>query len=339
MSVTLTALLSVSGCTTPVDLEPLAVSGTIRSTSLGRVDLGGRSPRCLGFQGSLLIVGCGPQGIAIVDASRSDAPVLVSTLDGVDAESLAVGPDYVLVAGRGALLSDAEVTRVDLLDPREPMVIDDTPVSARRPRLTAEGTSAAIAADALHFDGGRGRFEPIDVGLDGAAPLGCLLRRGVLFVIGAVDGSSTPAALRLITIDADDRSVLADNELRIPTGASISDLCLALGRDSLLIGVGDGLIAVDVTDPRLPAMVEFTPITGVTSIAAGGDVGALLRDDAIYLLDLAELRPTVAGRIPLASPGRAIAFGEDVLAVADASGVSLYSPRRPDAEPDDTPAE
>ncbi len=216
--------------------------------------------------GTTAYVAAGSQGLLIVNIADPTHPVVLAQLSspGSVFGVQVIGQTAYVAAGLGGLQI------VDVTNPAAPTqvgVVKFTTPSALAYDVTVVGGVAYVAA-------GLGGLEVVDVThpssptvlsvMSSIAPRRLVVQNNVLYVVGGWGG--------LALLDITQPGVLA-LRARIATNSGSGDATdLAVGGDTAYVAYGsDGLVLMDSTVSRDPAVVATLPMDGATLLAGGGD--------------------------------------------------------------------
>lgn len=268
---------AIVGCSSPGASLP-ATSGAAALRVASTLALGGASARSVDVRDSVAAVGCGSDGLFLVDVSRPDAPVVLSHLRDIDASAVAFGTDGLVVASAAPAFGGSTSLRVvDVLDPREPVV--GAPFSVTFDEgadLSTEGGSVAaprrrngpLVTDEHRLELAQSRAVVGD-GIDDAV----LLRRGLLFV-HATTSRWNGADGHHVVIAPADRGEARDTIPLVASPPSVGALAL-LGDDLLCASADRVEVVTSVTTPAR-RLVASLPIEDVRRMAVDGTSALLL---------------------------------------------------------------
>lgn len=357
----LTAITVGCGKTALVPPEP---DGTLTVQTLGRLDVAPRIAQSVALSGPLALVGCGDDGVVIVDVSRPDAPIELATIDDVFADTVAAEAERVFVMTRSRLTRGAERAELDLLDPRTPLVLSrDELEDGGAVGIAVEGPNLAFVTGA----GGAervGRLGATTLDLNGEHGLACAIRRGQLYIVSAPEtwGGFGPATLR--RYDADSATPNGSLPLVEPIAdakdaARGTRAAVVVAGNSLLINTGDRVLQVDTgpdpdggRGPTGPPVgpsglgtaglgpIRATLPISCSALAADLDVAATAGDD-VLVIDLSGPAASVAARVKTPGSVTGVALKDGILAISDdVGGLRLFRVSRPEsAQPESQPRE
>lgn len=323
---------SLAGCATPSSDIP-DPSGARRLVRVAELALGAPAVAVV-VTGNLAYVGCGDQGIVVVDVSEPRAPEVIGRLEAPRADAIAYSEDRLFALARADGFSVAEelvLTPIDVVDPRAPLALETRPIDG----------ACCIAAAAARAVVGAGKS--LLIGAEAKRPLA----RGVaaedeLLIAVAWRGE------RIAVVTAKQAGWLGRGrrhamlELLDPKGASRGEVALgevnpiqsgqgdlALTADAAYVVVGGRFRQVALPAEGAPIATTDLAIPGARSIALGSDFAAI-GGDGLWIVTLGET-PELADRITLENAPRDVAVRDDfVIAAVGELGLRVYQVERPE---------
>lgn len=335
-------------CAAPEDdVEPLP--GAWPARLIGSSTLDGASASSIVLRGPLAFVGCGEDGVKIVDVSKPEAPDVVGTV-AATADAVAVSGDSLFVldlpSGMG---SEATLAVFDVLDPRaaEP-VKSVTFDSAANGDLAVDGRYVAVAAGARGLRVADSRqllftSRPVPQGAERADSV--LVKKGVMFALGGPDRSwfsddSGKGVLETASLDRNAPlgkfavGALAARPHALDGVAGPTGRQLFCDGDRLFVATAGGLELFDASDPRQLKPLGRTEIEDAFRVSADGDLAACACGD-LALVDVKDpANPRVIATVP--TPGIVLDVavrGDLVFVAAGSGGLRVYQVTNRDGAP------
>lgn len=311
---------SVLGCASPSsDLPETTGAAELRVRST--LTLGDARARSVDVRDSVAAIGCGADGLFLVDVSKPSEPTILAHVEDLDASAVAFGTDGLVVASAApAFGGSTRLQVVDVLDPRAPVVGAAFAVNFDvGAKLSTEGGAVAatrrrdgpLVTDEHRLELAQLRAIVAD-GVDDAV----LLRRGLLFVHATTTRWNGEGSHRIVIAGAD-RGEARDT---IPLSTSPPDTAaLALVGDDLLCASADRVEVVTSITTAARRLGAPLPVARVRAIAVDRNSALLLADDGHHLVWVAP-RPlgdwTAMAAIALDEPARDVALQGDIAFVA-----------------------
>lgn len=320
------ALGSILGCaSTRAELPSASGLATLRQGAALALD--GAMARSIDVRDSIAAVGCGDDGLFLVDVSDPDTPTLLAHVPGLDASAVAFGTDGLVVASAApAFGGSTRLQIVDVLDPRQPIV--GAPFAATFDAASPIGTESGSIAVVRRRDGplvtDEHRLELASVravvqdGIDDAV----LLRRGWLFVHATTARWRGDDSHRIVIADVD-RGEPRDT-IPLQASAAGSGALGLIGDDLLCAGAEqvDVIRSVTTAARRHGAPID---VAGVRRIAVDGASAALLAAAGAHVVLVepqATGEPGVSAALELEVVGQDVAMrGREVFVAAGAAGL------------------
>ncbi|MFH0943801.1 MAG: hypothetical protein V2A76_01275 [Planctomycetota bacterium] len=319
--------LLLAACSTPPPAaETAGPTGSLSAAQVGSLSVAPAEASTVFLYGSLAFVGCGADGVRIVDVSDPSQPEVVATLDDLPAGALCVDDDllYVLDVPEGWFAGPASVTSVDVIDPREPGVRRTIRRSIGEPGdLSVAGDSLALAGGDEGLFLGRGMSDSlVDLShhLDSDRALSVLAGRDRLFAFGQSDdfdfwlgyGQTSNA---LVVLEIPSGRLLSRTEFPGEGGAD-----LAFTGDLLLLAHGDFVRVITVGPTGEPSRIISLHVDSVRAVSCDGSVAAAV-GEGVTLIDLSEPDlPVLAARVAIEGTARDVAVQGRLVAVAAGGG-------------------
>ena len=329
--ISLLCLLLAACANQPPAAAPVEPSGSLDAALVGSLSVAPAAASSVVLYGSLAFVGCGADGIRVVDVSDPTAPDVVATLDDLPADALCVDDDllYVLAAPKGWFGGDGSITSVDMIDPREPGVRRTIRRNmGEQNDLSAAGDSLALAAGDQGLFLGRGMSDSlVDLShhLDSDRAISVLAGRDRLIAFGQSDEfdfwlgyGQTKNSLAVLEIPSG--RLLARTEY---PGEGSADM--ALSGDLLLLAHDDAVRVITIGPSGDPSEAVSLPVASARAVASDGKLAAAV-GDGLFLIDLsAPHLPALAGRTAIPGEARDVAVRGRLVAVAAGdAGLQLF---------------
>lgn len=278
-------------------------------------------------QDDTIYVATGSHGLAIVDGSRFDNPIVQGQID-LTGTTLDVGVDT--TRRMAAVAGQTKLHFVDVSDPMAPAVVRSLDIAARQVEVASGFAFATSGAALTVVDLDNGEIVQ-RLTLPGTGEVTGLAREGNR-LFAYISGSDTLIALD-ITV-ADDVQVLGT----LSVGIASTDVGLTAGGGTVWLA-GSGLRAVDVSSPAMMRLVG-QPTSGPDNFSSrrvalnGSGLALVLADGAanVSLYDSSDRARTGADRfltrfdIPGSARGIAISRGIAYIATAQGLQVVNYRP-------------
>lgn len=309
---------------------------------LARLPFDGAEASSVVITDSLAFVGCGEQGLRIVDISEPRMPVPLTSVEDQIIDSLAVKQDTLYILGHTDSLfgSERNLTVVEVLDPRDPGPSRRTEKDGvgDRPSLSVDIPHIAIAAGENGFIVENIRTMapyPSPSEDHGGTAIAVLIQNNTLFGFSRTSDFDFGLGYG----DRSEHLLLADpetGETRALLNWEIPDDTdgpgsIALSGRILLLANGSELRTIDVSNPARPLALETMAAPGVTAIAAEGEVGVMV-DGNLKVLDLSiASKPRISRQAVTRGTARDVDIRGSIVAVADgAAGLVLFQLPRND---------
>ena len=303
-------------------LNPVGFS--VPTGVVGNVDLRGTSEgvEVEGTEGGGLAayVATGSHGLAIVNVSDFDSPIVQGQLDlPGTATDVAVDNDLKIAA---VATGGSGVALVDVSDPMTPTVIDTIGVGASQIEA-AGGFAFATSGTTLNVIDLVAAETVQTLILPGSGQVTDLSRKGSL--IGAyISGSDTFALID--TTNPEESAVVGSTNI----GVASSNVGVALGINEAWIA-GSGLTTVDISDPASPAL-RHAPDSFFTArrfALNGSGVGLLTPDGGsvveVYATSDPDSTADILASFPLSSSARDVTISGGLGFVATSNGLEIIN--------------
>jgi len=327
-------LIWPASCSSTLAPSPPRPDGSLRAVEVGLLDLAPAEALRVVITDSLAFVGCGEDGLRIVDISDPAAPEVVAVVAELRADALSLDDDllYLLSLDSSWYFKDASsLSTVDVIDPRQPGPVRTIKRALGRPAdLSVESSTLALAAGNEGLFLGRGLSDSLtDLTslLASDSALAVLAGRDRVYAVGRSEsfdfwlgyGDVQDA---LAALDAATFRLLARTELPAGAGGTID---LASTGDRLLLSRSDGLRVITIEPDGKPSRIISVPLPGARAVAADGNLG-VVAGTHLALIDLADpALPRLAELSPLDPAARDVAIlNRLVVVAAGASGLRLY---------------
>ena len=275
----------------------------------------------LDTQGQTAYIATGSHGLAIVDATDFDLPILLGELD-LPGDTADVSVDTAL--GIAAVASGTGgLHLIDVSDPMTPMLVRTTPVDARQVEVF-EGVAYVAVGSALYsYDLLTGdRLQILPVGTHDVT--GIARERTVLVTMDA--------GKVLRSVDISGFTMVERGSVQLVDGAGQVFVGNSIVYVAATSNGGGGFSTVDVSDPGLPVILSgrdvppgvFAP--GKAVVANGSGIGVVIgsplgsnpRLDLLDVTDPSQTNELLTG-IGLPVPPQGVALGGGIAYVADGS--------------------
>jgi hypothetical protein len=264
-------------------------------------------------------VALGTQGLAIVDATQFDKPVLLGELPG-DSQDVAVDPTGQVAA---VAAGSAGLNLVNVSNPAAPRLAQTVALNQPAVAVTISEGLAIVASgpNLISIDTATGQV------------VQTLLLNGDILTGLARDGTrlvTMDASKNLHVVDVDDGLLVSRGSLTLTDGAGKIFTGNGLAYVAATSNLRGGFLTVDLTNPDHPKLASTS--VGSTALAAGAfaangsglglEVGDRASGDVLDLFNIAD--PTKPGQfltsISLSGSANAVAIASGIAYVADGSG-------------------
>lgn len=323
---------SLAGCATPSNDVP-DPSGSRRLIRVAELDLGVPAVAVV-VTGNLAYVGCGDQGIVVVDVSEPRAPEVIGRLESPRADAIAYSEDRLFALARADGFSVTEklgLTPIDVVDPRAPLALETRPIDGAC--CVAAAAARAVVGANVSLSIGAETKRPltrvvaaVDELVIAAAWRGERIAVVTATKTGWLDRGRRHAMLELFDHKGVSRGEVALGEVNpIQTG----DGDIALTADAAYVVVGGRYRQVALPADGTPIATTDFSIPGARSIALGSDFAAI-GGDGLWIVTLGD-SPVIADRITLENVPRDVAVRDDfVIAAVGELGLRVYLVERPE---------
>lgn len=286
--------------------------------------------RSITVEGDLAYVATGAHGLAIVDGSRFDNPVMLGQIDlpGIATTDVGVDPNLQIAAvstASGFRGADTTLHLVDVSDPMLPQLIHSVPIPS-----TGVGSTNVEVFDGVAYAGSTSSLTAIDL-LTGSViqslnvPAAGLAREGTKLY--AFD-----RALSVIDIATEGQATVVGRldfvDISRPTAVFAANGVVYLG--GAAGGTPNGLATVDVSDPSNPTLISgpdfFFDARGLALNGSGlALIGSEINGRGVGIYDISDPQNTndFLLQIPAAFQQRSIAIAKGIAFVA-AGGAGLH---------------
>ena len=230
------------------------------------------------------------EGLAIVDTTRFDQPLLLGQLNLPGSSSVAIDSSRGIAAV--AAPSNSQLHIVDVADPVQPKLVLTIPVAASHVELFDGRIYAAVGSDIRVYDLASGD-EVGDFSLGTGQSIDAMARDGALLVVLVIDATRIQS---LRVLDLSGPSITGRGSIAMADQYRGTSLFVADGVVwiTALKAATGGLITVGLSDPDLPQLIsnpDRTDILGAAIALNGSGLGIVvggstqIAGDDLLLLD------------------------------------------------------
>jgi hypothetical protein len=279
------------------------------------------APERLAVEGDRIYAATGGFGLAVIDGTRFDGPVVLGQLD-LPGTATDVGVDGRL--GLAAVATGSALQLVDVSDGTQPRLVESVDVPATRV-LVANGLAYAASGNQLRVVDLASGTVVQSLTLPGSGTLTGFAREGT-FLYAFVSGSDTFSVIDI----ANEGAAVVRGQLFVSVASS--DVGLFVGNGVAWLA-GSGLRTIDVSNPASPQVIQVPSGSGFFTarrIALNGSgLGLLLPDGGNFLQVYDTSNPAnVANlllQLNLTGTARDIAVSRGIAYVATGSGLEVVN--------------